>query len=131
VEEIRPLIVLLDINVLLDVFLSREPWLADAKSIWAAHNRREIIGQVAAHGFTNLFYIARRTVGAEKAREAVRLRLQTFEVIPSVVLNWNTPTSSRETILRITLCSPAPWQRSLTPSSPAIPKDSPLPRSPY
>ena len=41
-----------------------------------------MVGHVAAHGFTNLFYVARRVVGFEKAREAVRLGLQTFEVIP-------------------------------------------------
>jgi predicted nucleic acid-binding protein len=82
VEEIRPLNVLIDINVPLDIFLVREPWFSDAKKVWAAHTRRAIVGHIAAHGFTNLFYIARRTVGAEKAREAVRLCLQTFEVIP-------------------------------------------------
>src|SRR3954452_22110492 len=82
VEEIRPLNVLIDINVPLDVFLAREPWLSDARAIWAAHHRREIIGYIAAHGLTNLFYIARRVVGVEKAREAVRLCLQTFEVVP-------------------------------------------------
>ncbi len=81
-EEVRPLNVLIDINVVLDIFLVREPWFSDAKAVWAAHTRRVIVGHIAAHGFTNLFYIARRTVGAEKAREAVHLCLQTFEVIP-------------------------------------------------
>jgi predicted nucleic acid-binding protein len=82
VAEIRLLNVLIDINVPLDIFLAREPWLSDARAVWAAHHRRAIVGHIAAHGFTNLFYIARRVVGVEKAREAVRHCLRTFEVIP-------------------------------------------------
>jgi hypothetical protein len=40
------------------------------------------VGHIAAHGVTNLFYIARKIIGIEKAREAVRSCLQTFVVIP-------------------------------------------------
>jgi predicted nucleic acid-binding protein len=81
-EEVRPRNVLIDVNVLLDVFLEREPWVKDARAVWTAHHCRTLVGHVAAHGFTNLFYIARRAVGIEKAREAVLLCLQTFEVSP-------------------------------------------------
>lgn len=81
-EEVRVLSVLLDINVLLDVFLVRAPWFADAQALWTAHHHRRLVGHIAAHGVTNLFYIARKIIGLEKAREAVRLSLQTFEVIP-------------------------------------------------
>src|SRR4051794_26349381 len=80
VEEVRLLNVLIDVNVLFDVFLEREPWVEDARAVWTAHHRRSIFGHVAAHGFSNLFYVARRTVGIEKARVAVRLCLQIFEV---------------------------------------------------
>lgn len=81
-EEVRQLNVLVDVNVLLDVFLAREPWMADAQAVWAAHHRLAIIGHVAAHGITNLFFIARRLRGADEARRAVRLCLHTFEIIP-------------------------------------------------
>lgn len=81
-EEVRPVNVLVGVNILLDVFLAREPWFPDAREVWAAHTRRAIVGHITAHGFTNLFYTARRTVGTEKAREDVRLCMQTFEVVP-------------------------------------------------
>ncbi len=80
-EEVRLLNVLYDVNLLLDVLLAREPWVADARAIWTAHHRKRLVGHIAAHGLTNLFYIARKIIGTEKAREAVRLCLQTFEVI--------------------------------------------------
>ena len=81
-EEVRLLNALLDVNLLLDVFLEREPWVAEAQELWTAHHRRRYVGHIAAHGFTNLFYVARKIIGLEKAREAVRLCLQTFVVIP-------------------------------------------------
>lgn len=81
-EEVRLLKALLDVNLLLDVFLAREPWLANAQSVWTAHHHKRFVGHIAAHGLTNFFYIARKTIGTDKAREAVRLCLQTFEVLP-------------------------------------------------
>lgn len=81
-EEVRLLNALLDVNLLLDVFLEREPWVAEAKELWTAHHRRRYVGHIAAHGFTNLFYVARKMIGLEEARDSVRLCLQTFVVIP-------------------------------------------------
>jgi predicted nucleic acid-binding protein len=81
-EEIRLVNVLFDVNLLLDVFLEREPWVAEARALWIAHHRRRVVGHIAAHGVTNLFYVARKVIGLDQAREAVRLSLQTFVVVP-------------------------------------------------
>ncbi len=80
--EVRRLNVLLDVNLLLNVFLDREPWVSEARTVWTAHHERRLTGHVAAHGLTNLFYIARKVIGTDKARKAVRLVLQTFEIAP-------------------------------------------------
>jgi predicted nucleic acid-binding protein len=80
--EVRVLNVLIDINVVLDVLLAREPWVAAAREVWAAQNRREIVGHIAAHGITNINYVARRIIGAQKARDAMRLCMRTFEILP-------------------------------------------------
>jgi hypothetical protein len=54
-EEARLLNALLAVNLLLDVFLAREPWVADSQTLWAAHYRKRYVGHLAAHGLTNLF----------------------------------------------------------------------------
>jgi hypothetical protein len=54
----------------------------DARKIWSAHYYRLLVGHIAAHGLSNLFYIARRVVGIEKAREAVCHCVRTFEIVP-------------------------------------------------
>lgn len=73
--------VLLDLNVVLDVMLQRQPWLAEAALIWDAH----ILGRIRAHlvatSLTNLFYITRRILGTDEARRAVRNSLQTFAIL--------------------------------------------------
>ena len=72
---------LLDTNILLDVFLEREPFVRDAKRLWQAQRDGRISACIVATTVTNLFYIARRAGGTDRARMAVRLSLQTFELI--------------------------------------------------
>ena len=74
--------VLLDANILLDVLLDREPWAADAKQLWRAHEEKRLIGCVTATTAIIVSYVARRLGGADRARLAVRLCLRTFELLP-------------------------------------------------
>jgi predicted nucleic acid-binding protein len=51
--------VLLDTNVVLDVLLKREPWVAEAQILWQANDDGSVAGYVVATTLTNIFYIAR------------------------------------------------------------------------
>jgi hypothetical protein len=73
--------VLLDLNIVLDVLLRRQPWLGEATAIWNAHHGGQIRGHLVATSLTNLFYIARRILGQDEARRAVRTCLQTFVIL--------------------------------------------------
>jgi len=72
--------VLLDTNSVLDVLLAREPWQTDAQAIWRAHEDGLITAYVSASSMTDVYYIVRRLVGADIARESVRTCITTFEV---------------------------------------------------
>jgi hypothetical protein len=74
--------VLIDVNVVLDVILEREPWLSDSKGVWDACYQMRLTGHLVATGLTNLFYISRRIIGTERARAGVHICLATFEIIP-------------------------------------------------
>lgn len=52
--------VLLDVNVLLDAFLSRKPFDAAATRILQAHDAGKIIVYVAASSLPNIFYLGRK-----------------------------------------------------------------------
>jgi predicted nucleic acid-binding protein len=74
--------VLIDTNIVLDVLLEREPWLADSEGVWKACDEGRIVGYLLASTLTDIFYIARRMVGRDKAREAIEVCLATFAICP-------------------------------------------------
>jgi predicted nucleic acid-binding protein len=64
--------VLLDINVLLDLFLKRALWVHDATAIWTAHQNGRITAGVAAFSLPILYYLIRKSVDRGTALNAVR-----------------------------------------------------------
>lgn len=76
------MIVLLDTNILLDVIQDRKPHSDPAARVWEMVERRALVGYVSAISFNNIFYIARKQEGAEKALEALRLIRRVFQIVP-------------------------------------------------
>lgn len=74
--------VLLDLNVVLDVVLNRHPWVVESARVWNAHQSGQIAGWLVATELTNLFYIVRKIAGEAAARTAVRVCLETFDILP-------------------------------------------------
>lgn len=74
--------VLLDLNIVLDVVLSRQPWGGEASALWNAHHSGAFEAILAATELTNLFYIVRRLADEATARKAVSLCLATFDCAP-------------------------------------------------
>lgn len=73
--------VLLDTNVVLDALLDRQPWNADARAIWQAHLNSQVAAHIVATAITDVFYIARRHAGRDRAWLAVRACLDQLYVI--------------------------------------------------
>ena len=74
--------VLIDTNIVLDVLLSRQPFAADSDRVWQANEEGRITGYITATTLTDIFYIARKEVGLDKAHAAVLVCLDAFEVCP-------------------------------------------------
>jgi predicted nucleic acid-binding protein len=72
--------VLLDTNVLLDFLLAREPFAAEAREIWLACEQDRCIGYLAAISVTNIWYIGRRIVGADSARQHIADLLKVIQI---------------------------------------------------
>jgi predicted nucleic acid-binding protein len=62
--------VLLDTDVVLDVVLAREPFVAASAAVWVAHEQQRIDALVSAITPVNTFYIVRRLRSVVVAREA-------------------------------------------------------------
>ena len=72
--------VLFDTNVVLDVLLNRDPWVAQSSAVWQANDEGQVRGYIAACTVADIFYVARRLTTLETARAAVRICLEAFQV---------------------------------------------------
>jgi len=64
--------VLLDTNVILDVWLGREPFVHDSAQILGFVERKKIEGVVCPTTITTLHYLAKKELGEKKARNLIR-----------------------------------------------------------
>jgi predicted nucleic acid-binding protein len=74
--------ILVDINVVLDVLLARQPWAADSALLLDAAERGKINAFVAGHTVTTAYYIVARNSTARKAATAVTDLLRIVEIVP-------------------------------------------------
>ena len=79
---------MLDINVLLDVFLVRQPHYAASAQVLSRVSSARIAGVVAAHGLTTLYYLARKQADRVTAEAAVDGVLQHCEVAGLDTAGW-------------------------------------------
>lgn len=71
---------LLDINVLLDVVLEREPWSRAAARLLSAIEAGRAVGFVAAHTLTTIFYVVAQSRDPATAATAVGDVLRILDV---------------------------------------------------
>jgi len=74
--------VLLDVNVVLDVLLDREPHVEAAAALWEAVEGGHVKGYLPAHGVTTIHYLIRRERGPAFTARAVTDLLRVFIVAP-------------------------------------------------
>ena len=73
---------LLDINVLLDVLLQRDPWAEPAANLLTKIERGEAEGLIAGHTLTTIHYVVSQARDRQLAAAAVTDLLRFVEVIP-------------------------------------------------
>lgn len=73
---------LVDLNVVLDVLLDREPHVGASAALWAHIERGESEGLLAAHTVPTLYYLASKARGRTFAERCVADILGVFGVAP-------------------------------------------------
>ena len=79
---IRPLALLLDTNIVLDVILERDPWADDAASLFDEIARGRARGFIAAHAITTIHDIVERAKHRKTASTVVSDVLSLLSVVP-------------------------------------------------
>ena len=72
--------ILFDTNVILDVLLDRQPYVAASAAAWAAVVTGATEGMLAAHAVTTIHYLLRKELGNVKARAILSAVLSVFRV---------------------------------------------------
>jgi predicted nucleic acid-binding protein len=73
---------LLDINVLLDVVLERDPWARPAAELLAALETNRAQGFVAAHTLPTVYYVVAKSQDRNTATTAMHDLLRLLDVVP-------------------------------------------------
>ena len=71
---------LLDVNVVLDVLLDRQPFVEQSRRIWQASDEGSFDACVAAFSIPTIYYVCRRQQDQQAAARAVDLCLEAFEI---------------------------------------------------
>ncbi len=73
---------LMDINVVLDILLDRQPHAAASGAVWARVENGEAKGFLPAHGVTTIYYLIHQDRGAQIARQALEGIVHVLDVAP-------------------------------------------------
>jgi predicted nucleic acid-binding protein len=90
------LTILVDINIVMDIFTHRQPFYAASAGVWNAVESGRVDGLIAAHSVTTLFYLVKRYTNHQKAILSISDLLRVFQVAPvnqnvllqAMALNW-------------------------------------------
>ena len=73
---------LLDINVMIDLFLLRQPWFPESAALWDENRKGRIQAHFSSTAVPTLFYLMRKQVGLSLARDAVEKCINALIMIP-------------------------------------------------
>ena len=77
-----------DINILMDVFLKRQPFYGASSAVVDLVSSKVVQGVCASHGLTTIFYMLRKTHGSVAALSAVDRLLEDFVVAGLDQYGW-------------------------------------------
>ena len=73
--------ILLDTNIILDAITAREPFSVAAPELFLLAAQEQIEASITASSVTDIYYLARKSLSDDEAREAIRKLFQIFTVI--------------------------------------------------
>lgn len=71
---------LIDTNVILDLLLERKPFFPAAKSVITSIENETCRGAICATTVTDIYYIARRQIGDQRAKNCIQILTQLMQV---------------------------------------------------
>lgn len=72
---------LIDTNVILDIALNRRPFIEHASLLWRLAEQKQIVACLSNTSITDIYYICRKYVGKETARDFISDLLDIFLIL--------------------------------------------------
>lgn len=72
--------IFIDTNILLDVFLERDPFCRPAQIVWSLAEKRRVRAAISAVSVSNIFYILERLSSEDKAYRAIETLTEIFKI---------------------------------------------------
>ena len=72
--------ILFDTNIILDVFLARQPFLGNAAKLFAKVEQRKLVGVLGATTITTLYYLISKQLGKKETKQVIAKLLNLFEI---------------------------------------------------
>lgn len=73
--------IFLDTNILLDVFLEREPFVRPAQMIWTLAAEKKVQAAISAISVNNVFFIVEKLSSSDKAYTAIQALAGIFKIV--------------------------------------------------
>jgi predicted nucleic acid-binding protein len=73
----------LDTNIILDIFLQREPFYANAAAIWLKIESNELEGLVSLQSLGTIFYLLRKRTDTPTARKSLKTLCRVVKIADS------------------------------------------------
>ena len=71
--------VLIDTNIVLDILLNNDAFYANSMAVFVYAEQKHLAGYVSASAVTDIYYISKKQLGKEAARNAVKKVLSVFQ----------------------------------------------------
>lgn len=71
-QERKGMVILADTNIIIDIFLEREPYKTNSEIILSKCADRQIVGYLAAHSIPDIFYILRKNYTHQERRKLIK-----------------------------------------------------------
>jgi predicted nucleic acid-binding protein len=75
--------IFLDTNIVLDIFLQRDPFYADAAAIWLKIESNELEGFVSLQSLETVFYLLRKCTNVLMARKSLQTMCRVVKIADS------------------------------------------------
>ncbi len=72
--------ILFDTNIILDVFLARQPFLGNSAKLFAKVEQGKLIGILGATTITTLYYLISKQLGKKGTKQVIEKLLNLFEI---------------------------------------------------